>query len=285
MISCGECAGNQGFALDPSLTALRPVKTFVNCSMPVPEKIQVQACLLKRRKPMLEQLKKEVYEANMLLPRHQLVTFTWGNVSGIDREAGLYVIKPSGVPYEQLAPEDMVVMDLNGRKVEGKMNPSSDTPTHTVLYNRFPGLGGIVHTHSRWATIWAQAGREIPAYGTTHADYIYGPVPITRALTQEEVERAYEMETGHVIASHFEDNGIDTAAVPCVLVRNHGPFTWGKDAIEAVHNAVVLEEVAMMAWHTEALPGGPSDGRRLPEYVKEKHYTRKHGPNAYYGQK
>ncbi len=233
---------------------------------------------------MLKHLKQQVYEANMLLPRHRLVTFTWGNVSGVDRDKGLYVIKPSGVPYEDLRPEDMVVMDLLGNKVEGDLNPSSDTPTHTVLYHRFPKANGIVHTHSRWATVWAQAGREIPPYGTTHADYIHGPVPITRALTREEVERAYEMETGNVIASHFEEIGMDPAAVPCALVRNHGPFAWGKDALDAVHNAVVLEEVAMMAWHTEALPlAQPREC--LPEYVQEKHYLRKHGPNAYYGQK
>lgn len=233
---------------------------------------------------MLEELKKVVYDANMLLPAHQLVTFTWGNVSGIDRKAGLFVIKPSGVPYEALTPDDMVVMDLQGNQVEGKLNPSSDTPTHMELYNRFPEIGGIVHTHSRWATIWAQAGREIPPYGTTHADYIYGPVPITRSLTEEEVWRAYELETGKVIASHFEDNQLDTKAVPCVLVRNHGPFAWGKDAMEAVHNAVVLEEVAMMAWHTEALPLAQAR-EDMPAYLKEKHYQRKHGPNAYYGQK
>lgn len=232
---------------------------------------------------MLEQLKEQVYKANLLLPRHQLVTFTWGNVSGIDREKGLYVIKPSGVPYEELTPADMVVMDLQGNKVEGTLNPSSDTPTHTVLYNRFPDVGGVVHTHSRWATIWAQAGRAIPPYGTTHADYIYGPVPITRSLTQEEVHRAYELETGNLIATHFEENGIEPSAVPCVLVRNHGPFTWGKSAEDAVHNAVVLEEVAMMAWHTEALPIG-SPRKPMPSYILEKHYTRKHGPDAYYGQ-
>ncbi len=233
---------------------------------------------------MLESLKKAVYEANMLLPAHHLVTFTWGNVSGVDREAGLFVIKPSGVPYESLTPDDMVVMDLHGRKVEGKLNPSSDTATHWELYNRFPAIGGIVHTHSRWATIWAQAGREIPPYGTTHADYIYGAVPITRSLTEDEVTRAYELETGKVIAAHFEDHKLNPIAVPCVLVRNHGPFTWGKDAMDAVHNAVVLEEVAMMAWHTEALPVlQPRED--MPDYLKEKHYQRKHGPNAYYGQK
>ena len=233
---------------------------------------------------MLEQLKQQVYEANMLLPKYGLVTFTWGNVSGIDREQGLYVIKPSGVPYEDLTPDDMVVMDLAGNRVEGRLNPSSDTPTHTVLYNRFPEIGGVVHTHSRWATIWAQAGREIPPYGTTHADYIYGPVPLTRSLTPDEVARAYELETGELIAARFEQERIDPAAVPCVLVKGHGPFTWGKTPGEAVHNAVVLEEVAMMAWHTEALPASQLR-EPLPEHIKDKHYARKHGPDAYYGQK
>lgn len=233
---------------------------------------------------MLKHLKEQVYEANLLLPRHNLVTFTWGNVSGIDRDRGMFVIKPSGVPYEELRPEDMVVVDLEGKIVEGKLNPSSDTPTHVVLYNKFPTIGGAVHTHSRWATIWAQAAREIPAYGTTQADYIYGAVPLTRSLTAEEVARAYELETGNVIVEHFEQGDIDPVAVPCVLVRNHGPFSWGKDASEAVHNAVVLEEVAMMAWHTEALPRiSPVD--TLPDYVLDKHYLRKHGPDAYYGQK
>ena len=232
---------------------------------------------------MLESLKEQVYQANMLLPQHHLVTFTWGNVSGIDREKGLFVIKPSGVPYDQLSPKDMVVIDLEGRKVEGDLNPSSDTPTHVVLYNRFPSIGGVVHTHSRWATIWAQAGRSIPAYGTTHADYIYGPVPVARFLTQEEVERGYERETGNVVAEHFIQHGLDPKAVPCVLLHGHGPFAWGKDAMEAVHNAVVLEEVAMMAWHTENLSVASSPA--LPDYIMDKHYLRKHGPNAYYGQK
>lgn len=232
---------------------------------------------------MLEKLKQQVYEANMMLPAYHLVTFTWGNVSGIDREKGLFVIKPSGVPYEELKPEDMVVIDLQGNKVEGDMNPSSDTPTHAELYRRFKDIGGVVHTHSRWATIWAQAGRDIPAYGTTHADYIYGAIPCARNLTREEVERAYELETGRVIASHFEDNGINPNYVPCVLARHHGPFAWGKDATEAVHNAVVMEEVAMMAWHTEALPMLKTR-ECLPDHVKEKHFMRKHGPNAYYGQ-
>lgn len=233
---------------------------------------------------MLETLKQQVYEANMLLPQYGLVVFTWGNVSGIDREKGLFVIKPSGVPYEKLRAEDMVVVDLEGKKVEGALNPSSDTPTHAELYRRFADVGGIVHTHSRWATIWAQAGREIPAYGTTHADYFHGPVPCTRPLTEEEVNRAYELETGRVIASHFEDNGIIPAHVPGVLVNSHGPFSWGKDAKKAVENAAVLEEVAMMAWHTEALPQTAPRGP-MQAYVLEKHFMRKHGPNAYYGQK
>ena len=232
---------------------------------------------------MLEELKQKVYIANMELPKRNLVTYTWGNVSGIDREKGLFVIKPSGVEYDELKPEDLVVMDLQGKKVEGDMNPSSDTKTHLVLYNAWPEIGGIVHTHSPHAVAWAQAGRDIPAYGTTHADYIYGSVPCCRDLTAEEVERAYELETGKVIAAHFEDNHLDPKHVPCVLARHHGPFAWGKDPAEAVHNAVVLEEVAMMAWHTEALP--MSQTREcLPEYVKEKHFMRKHGPNAYYGQ-
>ena len=233
---------------------------------------------------MLETLKQQVYEANMLLPQYGLVVFTWGNVSGIDREKGLFVIKPSGVPYEKLRAEDMVVVDLEGKKVEGALNPSSDTPTHAELYRRFADMGGIVHTHSRWATIWAQAGREIPAYGTTHADYFHGPVPCTRPLTEEEVNRAYELETGKVIASHFEEHHLNPVHVPCVLARHHGPFAWGKDAFEAVHNAVVMEEVAMMAWHTEALPKA-QDTASLPDYVRDKHFLRKHGPNAYYGQK
>lgn len=232
---------------------------------------------------MLKELKRQVYEANMLLPKHNLVTFTWGNVSGVDRERGLFVIKPSGVPYDELKPDDMVVIGMEGRRVEGELNPSSDTPTHMALYNAFPTIGGVVHTHSRWPTIWAQAGREIPPYGTTHADYIHGAVPITRELTEDEVNRAYELETGNVIAETFREAALDPVAVPCVLVRSHGPFAWGKDAHEAVHNAVVLEEVAMMAWHTEALPT-QSPRERMPEYIMEKHYQRKHGAGAYYGQ-
>ena len=231
---------------------------------------------------MLEQLKKEVYEANMLLPRYGLVTFTWGNVSGIDRENGLFVIKPSGVEYEKLMPEDMVVVDLEGNKVEGRYDPSSDTPTHTELYNRFPQIGGIVHTHSAWATSWAQAGRDIPCYGTTHADYFYGAIPCVRNLTKEEIAEAYEKNTGVVIADEFERQKIDHTAVPAVLCRNHGVFAWGKDAGEAVHNAVVTEEVAKMAARSEFLN---PDIKPAPQELQDKHYYRKHGENAYYGQR
>ena len=231
---------------------------------------------------MLEQLKKEVYEANMLLPRYGLVTFTWGNVSGIDRENGLFVIKPSGVEYEKLTPEDMVVVDLEGNKVEGRYDPSSDTPTHTELYNRFPQIGGIVHTHSAWATSWAQAGRDIPCYGTTHADYFYGAIPCVRNLTKEEIAEAYEKNTGVMFADEFERQKIDHTAVPAVLCRNHGVFAWGKDAAEAVHNAVVTEEVAKMAARSEFLN---PDIKPAPQELQDKHYYRKHGENAYYGQR
>ncbi len=230
---------------------------------------------------MLEALKEQVYKANMMLPEYGLVTFTWGNVSGIDREAGLFVIKPSGVDYNKLTPDDMVVMDLAGNKVEGKYKPSSDTPTHLVLYNAFPEIGGVVHTHSVWAASWAQAGRDIPCYGTTHADYIYGDVPCCRNLTQEELDEAYEKNTGVLIVEEFKNRGIDYLSVPAVLCKNHGPFTWGKDAAEAVHNAVVLEEVAKMAAHTEQI--NPHAGR-APQRYQDKHYYRKHGANAYYGQ-
>lgn len=230
---------------------------------------------------MLEQLKKEVYEANMELQEKGLVIYTWGNVSGIDRENNLVVIKPSGVEYDKLTPEDMVVVDLSGNKVEGRYNPSSDTPTHVVLYNRFPKIGGIVHTHSEWATSWAQAGRDIPCYGTTHADYIYGEVPCVRNLTKEEIEEAYELNTGVLIADEFEARKKDYIAVPAVLCKNHGPFTWGKDANEAVHNAVVLEEVAKMAARCEWL--NPAN-KPAPQELQDKHYFRKHGENAYYGQ-
>ena len=230
---------------------------------------------------MLEELKKEVYEANMLLPKYGLVTFTWGNVSGIDREKGLFVIKPSGVEYDKLKPEDMVVVDLKGNKVEGDYKPSSDTATHMVLYNHFPDIGGVVHTHSSWATSWAQAGRGIPCYGTTHADYLYGEIPCMRNLTQEEIDQAYELNTGNVIVNEFKRMDLDYVAMPAVLCKNHGPFTWGKDAHEAVHNAVVLEEVAKMAARTETIN---PDVKPAPQMLQDKHYYRKHGKNAYYGQ-
>lgn len=229
---------------------------------------------------MLEELKKEVYEANMLLPKYGLVTFTWGNVSGIDREKGLFVIKPSGVDYDKLTPEDMVVVGLDGNKVEGDYNPSSDTATHVVLYNRFPNVGGIVHTHSSWATSWAQAGRGIPCYGTTHADYIYGEVPCLRCLTKEEIQEDYERNTGRLIAAYFREK--DYMAVPVVLCENHGPFTWGKDGKEAVHQAVVLEEVAKMAARCEQIN---PEVQPAPQELQDKHYYRKHGEHAYYGQK
>lgn len=230
---------------------------------------------------MLEELKQKVYEANMELPKYGLVTFTWGNVSAIDRESGLFVIKPSGVPYDELCAEDMVVMNLDGEKVEGKYNPSSDTPTHLELYKAFPEIGGIVHTHSSWATSWAQAGRGIPCYGTTHADYIYGEVPCVRTLTKAEIDEAYEKNTGVLIAEEFKQRGLDVKAVPAVLCKNHGPFAWGKDAAEAVHNAVVLEEVAKMAARTEKIN---PDVQPAPQELQDKHYFRKHGANAYYGQ-
>lgn len=229
---------------------------------------------------MLEQLKEEVCRANLLLPEHGLVVFTWGNVSGIDRGSGLFIIKPSGVPYGELRPELMVVVDLDGKKVEGELNPSSDTPTHCVLYRSFPGIGGIVHTHSRWATVWAQAGRPIPACGTTHADYFYGPVPCTRAMTPAEIGGEYERETGNVIAETFRDR--DPMDVPAVLVRSHGPFSWGKDCFEAEYHAAVLEEVAMTAWHTETI--SRTEPRGMQRELLNRHYLRKHGKNAYYGQ-
>lgn len=230
---------------------------------------------------MLEQLKQEVYEANMLLPKYHLVTFTWGNVSGIDREKGLFVIKPSGVDYDKLTPDSMVVVNLESEVVEGDYRPSSDTPTHVVLYNRFQEIGGVVHTHSPWATSWAQAGRGIPCYGTTHADYLYGQVPCVRTLTKEEIETAYEKNTGVLIADEFERLAVDYLATPAVLCKNHGPFTWGKDAKEAVHNAVVLEEVAKMAARCEQIDPKVNPA---PQELQDKHYYRKHGKNAYYGQ-
>ncbi|MFP3153579.1 L-ribulose-5-phosphate 4-epimerase [Lachnospiraceae bacterium ZAX-1] len=227
---------------------------------------------------MLEALKKRVYEANMLLPQYGLVTFTWGNVSEIDRETGYFAIKPSGVEYEKLKPEDMVLMDLEGKVVEGNYKPSSDTPTHVELYKSFQNIGGVVHTHSPWATSWAQAGRGIPCYGTTHADYLYGTVPCVRNLTKEELEY-YEQNTGIVIVKAFEQN--DYEAMPAVLCKNHGPFTWGKDGIEAVHNAVVVEEVAKMAARCEMI--NPKV-EQAPKELMDKHYYRKHGAGAYYGQ-
>lgn len=228
---------------------------------------------------MLKDLKELVYEANMELPKRGLITYTWGNVSGIDREKGLFVIKPSGVDYDDLKPEDMVVVDLEGNKVEGKYKPSSDTPTHLELYKAFENVGGIVHTHSPWATSWAQAAREIPCYGTTHADYFYGAIPCARSLTAEEINGAYEKNTGLVIIETFKDK--DPMSVPGVLCSNHGPFTWGKDAAQAVHNAVVLEEVAKMASRTERLNPNVLPA---PQVLQDKHYLRKHGANAYYGQ-
>ena len=231
---------------------------------------------------MLEALKQEVYEANMELPRRGLVTYTWGNVSGIDREKGLFVIKPSGVDYDKLTADDMVVMDLEGNRVEGRYNPSSDTPTHLELYKAFPALGGIVHTHSPHATAWAQAGRALPCYGTTHADYFYGDIPCARCLTAEEIDEAYEKNTGLVIIETFRALGIDPAYVPAVLCKHHGPFTWGKSAAEAVHNAVVLEEIAKMNYMTEIINPRVE---RAPQCMQDKHFLRKHGPNAYYGQK
>jgi len=228
---------------------------------------------------MLETLKQAVYEANLLLPKHGLVTFTWGNVSGIDRGRGLVVIKPSGVEYEAMGPQDMAVVDLQGKQVEGKLRPSSDMPTHVALYAAFPQVGGIVHTHSRWATVFAQMGRGIPALGTTHADYFYGEIPCTRKMTAQEIQGAYERETGHVIIERFCD--LKPGDVPAVLVHSHGPFAWGANALEAAHNAVVLEEVAMMAWHTLL----PAKAPPMQQELLDKHYHRKHGENAYYGQK
>ena len=230
---------------------------------------------------MLEELKKKVYEANMELPRRGLITYTWGNVSEIDRDTGYFVIKPSGVDYDKLRPEDMVVMDLEGKRIEGTLNPSSDTPTHLELYKKYPEIGGVVHTHSPEATSWAQAGRDIPLYGTTHADYFYGSIPCARSLTPEEIGGEYERNTGLVIIETFEQRGLNPRHTPGVLCTNHGPFTWGKDAAEAVHNAVVLEEVARMAIRTELLN---PQVQPAPDSIRDKHFFRKHGENAYYGQ-
>ena len=230
---------------------------------------------------MLEMLKQQVLEANLLLPKYGLVTFTWGNVSAIDRETGLVVIKPSGVPYEDMTADDMVVVDLSGKVVEGKWRPSSDTPTHVELYKAFPSIGGVCHTHSSYATSWAQAGRGVPCYGTTHADYFYGDVPCLRCLTKDEIEEAYERNTGMLIVSEFARLHLDPVAMPAVLLKNHGPFTWGKDAVSAVHNAVVLEECAKMAYRTEQIN---PNVQPAPQELQDKHYLRKHGKNAYYGQ-
>jgi L-ribulose-5-phosphate 4-epimerase len=232
---------------------------------------------------MLENLKKQVFEANMMLPKHGLITFTWGNVSGIDRESGLIVIKPSGVDYDVMKVDDMVVVDLDGNRIEGSLNPSSDTATHIELYKAFPNIGGVVHTHSRWATTFAQSGIGIPAFGTTHADYFYGEIPCTRKMTKEEISNAYEKETGTVIIERFKTDGINPDDVPGVVVYSHGPFTWGTDPNNAVHNAVVLEEVAFMAWHNLSLSGGTLP--TMQQELLDKHYLRKHGKNAYYGQK
>ena len=229
---------------------------------------------------MLEKLKKDVLAANLLLPKYGLVTFTWGNVSGIDREKDLVIIKPSGIEYEHMTIDDMVIVDLDGQIVEGHLKPSSDTPTHLELYKAFECVGGIVHTHSRWATIFAQSGKGIPAFGTTHADYFYGEIPCTRKLTPQEISLDYEKQTGSVIIERFQD--LDACSIPGALVYSHGPFVWGKNALDAVHNAVVVEEVAMMAWHNLAL----SEGTLPPmqQELLDKHYLRKHGANAYYGQ-
>ena len=229
---------------------------------------------------MLEKLKQQVLKANLDLVKHNLVTFTWGNVSGIDRKSELVVIKPSGVEYDNMTTDDMVVVDLNGNVIEGKWKPSSDTDTHLVLYKAFKNIGGIVHTHSRNATSFAQAGKDITAYGTTHADYFYGDIPCTRKMTPEEIAGKYEFETGNVIVETFSDKSADD--IPAVLVNSHGPFAWGTDPDNAVHNAVVLEEVAFMALQTEMLNANIS---KMQQELLDKHYLRKHGKNAYYGQK
>ncbi|HAL73911.1 MAG TPA: L-ribulose-5-phosphate 4-epimerase [Clostridiales bacterium] len=229
----------------------------------------------------MDNLIKETLEANLDLPKHHLVVFTWGNVSAIDRERGLVAIKPSGVPYDQMEARHIIVVDLDGKVISGTYKPSSDTATHLELYRRFPTIGGVVHTHSRWATTWAQACLDLPAFGTTHADYFYGDVPCTRHLTTEEITTDYELNTGKVIVETFEQRHLDSAALPGILVAGHGPFTWGLSAADAVHNAVVLEECAMMAFHARMLNPGLAS---LDQVLLDKHYLRKHGKNAYYGQ-
>lgn len=233
---------------------------------------------------MLEALKKEVYEANMALVKHNLIVFTWGNVSGIDREKGLFVIKPSGVEYDKLTPEDMVVVDLEGNVVEGKYKPSSDTPTHLELYKAFPTLGGVTHTHSLYATSFAQAGRDLRAYGTTHGDYFDGAIPCTRKMTAAEIKGEYEKETGTVIIETFRERGIDPDRMHAVLVNSHGPFTWGKSAFASVEAAVVLETVSHMALNTELLTTAVQPAPKMQSTLLRKHFDRKHGPGAYYGQ-
>lgn len=230
---------------------------------------------------MLESLKEKVFQANLDLVKHGLVIFTWGNVSAIDRETGLVVIKPSGVDYDKMTADDMVVVDLDGNVVEGRLKPSSDTPTHLVIYKAFPETGGVVHTHSTYATAWAQAGKDLPNIGTTHADYFHDAIPCTADMTEPEVKGAYELETGNVIVARFESAGINPVHTPAVLVKNHGPFAWGKDAHDAVHNAVVMEQVAKMAFVAHSV----NPDLTMNPLLVEKHFNRKHGPNAYYGQK
>ena len=234
---------------------------------------------------MLEELKEEVFKANLQLVKYGLVVLTWGNVSGIDREKGLFVIKPSGVPYDEMKASDMVVMDLNGNKVEGDLNPSSDTPTHLELYRNFKDIGGIVHTHSPWACSWAQAGRDINPYGTTHADFADCAIPCARGLSEDEVKNDYELNTGKVIVQEFKNRGITSKECPAVLIHRHGPFTWGENPYKAVENALILEEVSKTAYQTEQIAALDNESNiGIEQYLLDKHYQRKHGKNAYYGQ-